>query len=159
MKCLRRFGLTAALLVVLATAIGVGPASASTLPGMPACSTGDLVGRYTAGGGGLAELDLFWDATHKTNCAEMVHLGAAYGHTSYGYVEISTCQGDTPRQACVLISATAPYYGYDAGSYAYFAGPASVTGAGHCIAVTGDLDWNGKTYVITSDPNNYGVHC
>ena len=159
MKNLRRFGLTAALLLTLATGIGVGPASASPDPGMPACSTGDLVGRYTAGGGGVAELDLFWDATHKTNCAEMVHLGAAYGHAASTLVEIYTCQGDTPGQACNAISSSPPYFGSDDGSYAYFAGPASVTGAGHCVSALGVMNFNDTPYMINSDPNHHGVHC
>jgi hypothetical protein len=159
---LRRIGLAAALLVALVTGIGAVPASAAptgVLPGMPACSTNDLVGRFTAGGGGLAELDLYWDGTHKTNCVKMVHLGASYGHAAFTEVEIYTCQTDTAGQVCYVISEIPPYHGSDYGNYSSYAGPASVTGAGHCIYAAGFLTWNGTTYEIETDVNGKATHC
>jgi hypothetical protein len=159
---LRRIGLTAAAVAALAVGLSATPASATgtgVLPSMPACSLNDLVGRYTDGGGGLAELDLYWDAAHQTNCVEMVHLGAAYGRAATTGVAIATCETDTSGQLCTAISGKPPYYGSDYGNYAYHAGPASVTGAGHCIYAAGTLALDGTTYVIATAPNSEATHC
>ena len=161
MNLLRRIGLTSALLVVLVGGIGAVPASAGVLPGMPACSTSNLVGHYTSGGAGVAELDLYWDATHRTNCVKMVHLGAAVGHAASTKVEIWTCQTNTAGQDCDPINdlQKPPYYGSDSGSYTNYAGPASVTGAGHCIYATGTLVWAGVERIISTAPSGKASHC
>jgi hypothetical protein len=160
-KQLMRIGLTAAMLVALVAGIGAVPASAGVLPGMPTCSTSNLVGHYTSGGAGVAELDLYWDATHHTNCVKMVHVGAAYGHAAPTSVEIWACQGDVAGQPCNPIndSQQPPYYGSDSGSYTSYAGPASVTGAGHCIFAKGILVWGGTERIISTAPNGQTSHC
>ena len=159
MKHLKRIGLTAALLVTLVAGLGSAPASASKLPGMPTCSATNLVGHYTAGGGGLAELDLYWDAAHRTNCVKMAHLGAAYGHAAHTNVQIFTCTTNTAGQTCYVLSENPPYYGSDDGNYEYYAGLASVTGSAHCIYAAGFLDWGGRTYKIETSSTGAGTHC
>ena len=161
MKHLKRIGLTAALLVTLVIGFGVAPASAELRSGMPTCtvSANNLVGHYTSGGGGFAELDLYWDATHHTNCVKMVHQGAAVAQFAQTEVYIWTCQGDTAGQVCNIISDNLPYYGYDFGRYKTFAGVASVSSAGHCIYATGLITWGGTTYAISTTTNGTGSHC
>ena len=156
MKHLKRIGLTAALLVTLVAGFGVAPASAA--PPTNDC-TGTFVAHYTSGGGGFAELDLYWNATLKMNCAKMVHLGAAYHQPAYTSIDIWTCGTDVAGQPCGPISDNPPYHGENSGTFGIFAGPAWANGSGHCIYAVGLLTWGGHNYVIATAPNGTGSHC
>lgn len=161
MKHLKRIGLTAAMLMALVIGFGVAPASAELRHGMPECtvSTNNLVGHFTKGGDGLAELDLYWDATHHTNCVKMVHQGVTVQQFAQTEVYIWTCQTNTAGHVCDFISDNLPYYGYDFGRYKTFAGVASVSAAGHCIYASGSITWGGHPHWITTTDGGTGSHC
>lgn len=166
MSYLKRLGLVAALLAGLATAIGAGPsfAAESSVVGPqdlqpPPCSTsGQPVATYP-GADGFAELDIWWDAAHGSNCAEMVHRGAAYGHAAFTEVDLYTCATDTPGQFCSPLGQGTPYSASDQGGYSYYAGPVSVLAAGHCIYAVGYLNWGGGSYGIQTSTSDSGTSC
>jgi hypothetical protein len=163
---LKRLGLAAALLAGLATAVGTAPsfAAGSSVAGPqdlqpPPCSTsGSPVATYP-GANGLAELDIWWDPAHESNCAEMVHRGAAYGRVALTEVDLYVCAGDTPGQFCETLPQGTPYSASDQGNYSYYAGPVSVLGAGHCIYAVGYFTWSSGSYSIQTSTNDYGTSC
>jgi len=128
---------TVVLLTVTALGLSFGlaaSASAGTTPNMPACSTasGNLIDQYGVAGG-YAKLYLYYDAARGTNCAKMVHQGAAYGRAARTMVQLWTCTTRQAGKECFRLSSDAPYYGRDAGNYSYYAGPVSVRAANRCI--------------------------
>jgi hypothetical protein len=84
----------------------------------------------------VAELDVYWNAATKRNCAMTRHSGRTWGKKRYTRVTLYRCRkgikrgeqcwSDRPRE--------------QAGRFAYYAGPVSVEAAHRCIVAFGAID-------------------
>ncbi|MFC0542715.1 hypothetical protein [Kutzneria chonburiensis] len=73
---------------------------------------------------------LYWNGSTGKNCAVNVKTGALYGTPTQTEIVLYQCAADTPAAGCSATLAAS-----DGGNFAYYAGPASIPGAGHCLVV------------------------
>ncbi|KJK56416.1 hypothetical protein [Saccharothrix sp. ST-888] len=123
------------------------------------CS-GNLVDTYdikTNGGTGTkyGELNLYYSSANGgTNCAVAVDTHFGSGVTKYQGVWIWRCTaGSSAGDFCEYDQSD-----YDDGTFAWYAGPATVTGtAGRCIRLFGRID--NPTSSATADASTLATHC
>lgn len=112
-----------------ASASGYG-CSGSQIDTYPMYNSGTLFG----------DVYLYYDSSTGKNCAVTVATSAGgYGVSKLMYVSIDRCNETVDTGNC-----TGPAGVSDKGYYDYYAGPVSISAAGHCIAVTGQITYNGK---------------
>ncbi|MFC5058236.1 hypothetical protein [Saccharothrix xinjiangensis] len=147
-KALFSRALVAVVAVLGALVLPAGQAAAQS------CG-GSLVGRYALnyGGSAIGELVVYYSSSTGQNCARMNHLGATHGVALRTVVFIVACRETTPGPTCT-------YYGtpqVDDGTYAYYAGPRSVSASGRCIHAAGDIYYAGAKRHVQVSP--VAAHC
>ncbi|MFF5341946.1 hypothetical protein ACWDUG_16370 [Streptomyces cellulosae] len=96
---------------------------------------------YASGGTLFGNVFLYYDSSTGRNCAVTVATSAGgYGVAKYMYVGISRCNETVDTGSCSGSASVVD----KKDSYKYYAGPVSIAAAGHCIAVTGQIEYNGK---------------
>lgn len=134
------------VLTVLGAAIAM---FLGTLALAPAASAGaygcagsqiDSYPMYASGGIRYGTVYLYYDSSTGKNCGVTVATTAGgYGVSKHMRIEIVVCSQTVDTGSCTPINSTV-----DDGNYLYYAGPRSISAAGRCIAVTGQIDYNGK---------------
>jgi hypothetical protein len=166
MKRLLQIGLIAALLAFTGLAIPTTNTSiahaAAVTPNTDTthcASLGTLLSPtipLTDQGVTLGYLKIYYNSSNGYNCAEAVSSSTTYGKVKYMLVGLNVCTETSPANTCNIISYNPPYYDVDDGNFSYYAGPAGVYGAGHCITAYAEINWNG--YSSLYSPGT-AVHC
>ena len=93
--------------------------------------------------------NVYWDASTGENCALLQSGNMDWGVAKPMSITIYTCATDTGPSGkgddlCAELAGTRP--ANDSGSYAYYAGPVSASGAGHCVEVKASVTYNGQSF-------------
>lgn len=88
-------------------------------------------------------LNLYWDGSTGRNCATVTSSSVDWGVAKPMGVTIYQCAGDVPCSPPYNMQVSDPAGGGLA-NYAYYAGPVSVPGAGHCVWAGAGISWNGE---------------
>ncbi|WP_371598677.1 hypothetical protein [Streptomyces sp. NBC_00564] len=95
---------------------------------------------YATGGTQFGTVFLYYDSSTGKNCAVTVATAAGgYGVSKLMHIEIVKCSQTVDTGSCTGVDSVV-----DHDYYQYYAGPRSINAAGHCIAVTGQITYNGK---------------
>jgi hypothetical protein len=147
---------TPALAALLATAlVAVG---AAVLPGTSARAATSCPGKLIYSKGlmfkkkKIGELDVYWAAATKMNCAIFNHAGPSWGKKVKTAVQLGRCpkSAKKPGDECVIYGGKDWRQDYD--KYAYRAGPVKLK-ARHCIFVAGGIVWGKHHYMHWVDPH------
>ncbi|MFE0459042.1 hypothetical protein ACFW1A_07230 [Kitasatospora sp. NPDC058965] len=147
----RRFAPAVAAVVTMAGAVTIGGAASASASGW-GCSGNEVSGSpyrvSTTTGSVYSYVHLFYDPSSGNNCAVNVKTGNLYGTPTLTKVKLSVCSETAPSiNSCSgwnLPSQEDPTN--DTTLYSYYAGPVSVPGAGHCIAVYAETDRTASDY-------------
>ncbi|MGV9913389.1 hypothetical protein [Streptomyces tendae] len=156
MKLSRRISSILAILVSLAGANLFASQSAQAATSAISCS-GTVTARYTSslsGYGVIGEMIVYYNSSNGgTNSACVYRRGAAEGVASTTYVFIDKCsQTSGEGRTCSPIAQDS-----DSGSFAYYAGPAGVTGtANNCVSVHGGVGFKGGVFGFSGEGKTVG---
>ncbi|GAB2713065.1 hypothetical protein [Kitasatospora kifunensis] len=141
---IRRLALTGSLVLAAASGVTVATADTASADGW-GCSGNDVSGSpyavATTTGAVYSYVHLFYDPSSGDNCAVNVKTGSLYGTPTLTKVKLSVCSDPAPTTSCSgwnLPSQEDPTN--NSTLYAYYAGPVTVPGVGHCIAVYAETD-------------------
>lgn len=148
----RLVSVLAATFAMAAATLAVAPAASAA--GSYGCS-GSLIDSYpiqhASSTWGTAYL--YYDSSTGNNCAAAVKNSNGYrGTDTLTTVYMQRCSSTTPG-TCGSIEAS----DNDSGQYSYYAGPAVVYAAGHCVQVTASI-WDPSHSDVATTVQN-GVHC
>lgn len=140
----RRVALMGALGLAAASAVTVTAAGTASASGW-GCPGNEVSGSpyavTTTSGAVYSYVHLFYDPSSGDNCAVNVKTGSLYGTPTLTKVKLSVCSDTAPNTSCGgwnLPSQEDP--ANNSTLYAYYAGPVTVPGSGHCIAVYAETD-------------------
>lgn len=101
---------------------------------------------------------LYYSRSSQFNCAWLYPTKQAAGQVQHLKVDITICQETSPGNGCTTKDNqedSDPAINDQTSNYTIFAGPVGLKAPGECIAVSGELVWNGKL-----EANGTGaVHC
>ncbi|MGW4808253.1 hypothetical protein [Kitasatospora sp. NPDC004272] len=145
---------------IASTLAAFGIAAAGLTVGAPTASAGEWgcagneIDTYsvTYGSTMYGAVHLYYDSSTGKNCAVTVATSAGgYGVAKYMSVMLARCTQTSPSSTCSLDDVKV-----DADTYKYYAGPVSLSAAGHCISVRGRVTYNGHE---AAGSTYGGVHC
>ncbi|GAB3592626.1 hypothetical protein GCM10027446_13550 [Angustibacter peucedani] len=138
MKSVKTFAVAAASMIAVSVGLAAAPAAQA---GTGDCS-GSLILRrvVSAGGTGVGELVVYYNASTGNNCARFNHIGPSYGVARETNVFIEKCPTNNPARNCFLAGGPNDS---DLATYAYYAGPVQVHSPSTCVRVYGYIRWNG----------------
>ncbi|WP_405881064.1 hypothetical protein OG747_22110 [Streptomyces sp. NBC_01384] len=137
----RIFGIIVAAFIMLGGGLVLAP---SAFAGGYGCS-GNQIDTYpvTYSGETFGNVYLYYDSSTGKNCAVTVSNSShGYGSSKYMYVRVEKCQQTAPSGGyCTIYSPEV--WDDNGGDFLYYAGPVTVSAAGHCISVVGEISWQG----------------
>jgi hypothetical protein len=102
----------------------------------------------------IGELDVYWNAAKRRNCAITKHGGPTWGKTAYIVVFLWVCEETRPGECTPIRYAEDQYW------YQYQAGPVSLHSGKHCITAVGTIHWKGRAhYARTGGLDHRGCFC
>lgn len=125
--------------IICASLLLLGGLFASAIAAAQACP-GKLIAVeniYSTSSKKIGELQLYWDAGSKKNCARTMHAGSTWGQAHWTDVFLYTCQQKHFRNGRCNDGA-APKE--DHGFFKYQAGPVSKYGEDRCVSAFGGID-------------------
>ncbi|MER5629395.1 hypothetical protein [Streptomyces nitrosporeus] len=109
----------------------------------------------TSSGTLYGNIYVYYDSSTGRNCAVTVkNSTGGYGSTSWTSVTLAVCKTSTAGSPCYTDGQPTVT---DGGYYKQYAGPVSVSAAGKCIKLFGQI--SADTPIATGQSPSYGVHC
>ena len=93
------------------------------------------------------ELNVYWNAKKKVNCAVFFHGGFTYGKKLYTNVGIGRCPKSVRKDGDDCIISKNKDFIWDDGRFAYRAGPVQIKPY-HCLSVRAGIRWKGWYYDV-----------
>lgn len=99
------------------------------------------------------ELDVYWNAKKKVNCAVFNHGGFTWGKKLYTNAGIGRCPRSVRNDGEQCVITKDKDFIWDDGRFAYRAGPVQIKPY-HCISLRAGVRWKGAYYDLVGP---YGV--
>ncbi|GAA0655348.1 hypothetical protein GCM10009548_22270 [Streptomyces malaysiensis subsp. malaysiensis] len=155
---LATFAATTALSFTAAPAATAADATAADASVAEYGCSGSLIDTYpvrTSAGTTYGQIRLYYNSSTRRNCAvTLKNATGGYGTSSYASVTLYRCSTSKPGAQCDWRDET---WDDDYGNFLYYAGPVSISAAGKCIRVFGQVSANRP--IATGDSGTGGVHC
>lgn len=101
----------------------------------------------------IGELDLYWDAAARHNCATTVHSGPTYGVRTPTSVQVWALVPPSPDLYPPGQAPDVTGRGVDSGNYGYYANASTKIDTSHyCVEAVGNIVWAGSNHVVTLGP-------